>query len=74
MNARKDAVIELQVTSATVVGGEIVMPGATITVPLDEAAGLVRRGKAVRAGQGAVNNSPPADEPAPASRKKPPKA
>ena len=47
MRARKESVIELEVTSATVVGGEIVMPGATITVPLDEAAGLVRRGKAL---------------------------
>ena len=71
MRARKESVIELEVTSATVVGGEIVMPGATITVPLDEAAGLVR-GKAVRAGQGTVN-SQPTDEPAPATRKKPPK-
>ena len=69
MRARKESVIELEVTSATVVGGEIVMPGATITVPLDEAAG---RGKAVRAGQGTVN-SQPTDEPAPATRKKPPK-
>ncbi len=72
MRARKESVIELEVTSATVVGGEIVMPGATITVPLDEAAGLVRRGKAVRAGQGTVN-SQPTDEPAPTTRKKPPK-
>lgn len=41
--------VQVRVTSAIVVDGEIARPGAIVTVPLDIAAMLVRRGRVARA-------------------------
>lgn len=42
--------VQVRVTAAIVVDGEVARPGAVVTVPLDIAAMLVRRGRVARAG------------------------